>query len=83
MTGWISDSTCGASNGNGKKESRDCTEQCLKNGADAVFVSESDNKVYKLAGNVKTLKSHLQHKVQITGGVKNDTLTVKEIQKAN
>ena len=48
MTGWISDASCGKSNANGSAESRECAKNCLKNGADAVFVSDADGKVYKL-----------------------------------
>ena len=82
MTGWISDASCGASNASGEKGSRECAERCIKNGAPAVFVSDGDQKVYKIAGNVK-VTDHLQHKVQINGDVKGDTITVKEIKKAN
>ncbi len=81
MVGYISDSQCGASNGKGTKEARDCTKDCIKNGASPVFVSEKDGKVYKLAG--KDVKSHLDYKVKVTGDVKGDTLTVAEIQKAD
>jgi hypothetical protein len=82
MTGWISDSTCGASNANGSKESRECAERCIKNGADAVLVTEADGKVYKLVGAAK-VTDHMQHKVQVTGEVKGDTITVKEIKRAS
>ena len=82
MTGWISDASCGASNASAEKASRECAERCIKSGAPAVFVSDADQKVYKIAGNVK-VADHLQHKVQIDGDVKGDTITVKEIKKAN
>ena len=81
MTGYISDSQCGVSNGNGSKESRTCAKDCIKNGASPVFVSEKDQKVYKLAG--KDVKSHLDYKVTITGDVKGDTITVADVQKAD
>ena len=47
-----------------------------------VFVSEADKKVYKLAGKANA-KDHLDHKVQISGDVKGDTITVTEIKKAS
>jgi len=47
-----------------------------------VFVSEADKKVYKLAGTANA-KDHLDHKVQISGDVKGDTITVTEIKKAS
>src|SRR4051812_9004734 len=81
MTGYISDSSCGATNGNGSAESRECAKNCIKNGADAVFVSEKDQKVYKLAG--KDVKPMLDHKVTITGELKGDTFNVTDVKKAD
>lgn len=81
MTGFISDSTCGAGNASAKAESRECTKTCLKNGASPVFVSDGDQKVYKLAG--KDVKAHLDYKVKVTGEVKGDTLTVADVKKAD
>lgn len=82
LTGWISDSNCGAGNASAAKESRECAERCLKSGASPVFVADSDGKVYKMAGKVKP-DGHLQHKVQVTGDVKGDTITVTEIKRAD
>jgi hypothetical protein len=81
MTGWISDASCGAANANAKPESRECARSCLKGGADAVFVSDGDNKVYKITGKADP-KQHLDYKVRITGEVKGDTISVQEIRKA-
>jgi hypothetical protein len=82
MTGWISDASCGVGNASGEKASRECAERCIKSGAAPVFVSDADQKVYKIAGNAKVV-DHLQHKVQINGDVNGDTITIKEIKKAN
>jgi hypothetical protein len=82
MVGWISDASCGASNGSGSPEARECAKRCIKDGAAPVFVSEADKKVYKLAGKA-TAKDHLDHKVQISGEVKGDTITVTDIKKAS
>jgi hypothetical protein len=81
MTGWISDASCGASNANGSAASRECAKNCINNGAEAVFVSDADGKVYKLAGKVDA-KAHIEHKVTLTGAVKGDTITVQQIAKA-
>jgi hypothetical protein len=82
MVGWISDASCGASNGSGNAEARECAKKCIKDGAAPVFVSDADKKVYKLAGKADATQ-HLDHKVQITGDVKGDTITVTEIKKAS
>jgi hypothetical protein len=82
MKGWISDATCGAANASGQQAARDCAARCIKEGAAPVFVSEADNKVYKIAGSAK-VTDHLQHKVQVTGDVKGDTITIKDIKKAD
>lgn len=82
MVGWISDSSCGASNGNGSAAARDCAKRCIEGGAAAVFVSEADQKVYKLDGKVDP-KKHVNYKVQINGEVAGDTIKVTEIKKAS
>lgn len=81
MTGWISDSSCGAANGKGGAEARECAKSCIKGGADPVFVSDKDQKVYKLSG--KDVKAHLDYKVKVTGDVKNGMLNVQDIRKAD
>lgn len=78
MKGWISDSSCGASNGNSSAASRDCAATCIKNGASAVFVSEKDGKVYQLS-NQEEAKKHLKGKVALTGEVKGDQVVVAKI----
>jgi hypothetical protein len=54
----------------------------VNGGADAVFVSEADQKVYKLNGSVDA-KKHMDYKVQVSGDVKGDTIKVTEIKKAS
>jgi hypothetical protein len=82
MVGWISDASCGASNGNGEPSSRDCAKRCVEGGAAAVFVSEADQKVYKLNGGVDA-KKHMDYKVRVNGDVQGDTIKVTEIKKAS
>ena len=81
LKGWISDASCGASNANSTAASRECAKNCIKNGADAVFVTDGDNKVYKIAGKAD-VKAHLDGKVKVKGEVKGDTITIQEIAKA-
>jgi hypothetical protein len=81
-TGWISDASCGASNANGEKASRDCAERCIKEGAAPVLVTDGDGKVFKLNGKVD-LKTHLKHKVKVSGDLSGETVTVKSIAKAS
>lgn len=80
-TGWISDESCGAGNANATKESRECAERCIKNGAPPVFVVDKDQKVLKLSGKVDATK-HLAYKVKVTGELKGDTIAVTKIEKA-
>jgi len=82
LTGWISDSNCGVANASGEKSARDCAARCIKEGASPVFVSDADQKVYKIAGSAK-VNEHMQHKVKVTGDIKGDTITIKEIKKAD
>jgi len=81
-TGWISDSSCGASNANGDAASRDCAERCIKDGAKPVLVTDGDGKVLQLSSKLD-LKAHLRHKVMVTGELKGETVTVKSIAKAD
>ena len=81
LTGWISDASCGASNANSTAASRECARNCINNGAAPVFVTDGDNKVYKIAGKTD-VKAHLDGKVKVKGEVKGDTLTIREIAKA-
>jgi hypothetical protein len=75
MTGYISDSKCGAK---GASDSHaDCAVKCVKGGALPVFVS--DGKVYKISDPSK-VQDHVGHKVTITGTVKGDTIDVQEVK---
>ena len=82
LTGWISDASCGASNANSTAASRECAKNCINNGAAPVFVTEGENKVYRIAGKTD-VKAHLDGKVKVKGEVKGDTLTIREIAKAD
>jgi len=82
FTGWISDSSCGASNASAEAANRDCAERCLKNGSSPVLVTDGDGKVLKLSGKVD-VNPHMRYKVKVTGDLKGETLTVASIAKAN
>ena len=75
MTGYISDSKCGAKGENDAHA--DCAIKCVKGGAAPVFVS--DGKVYKIDDAAK-MQDHVGHKVTITGEVKGDTIQVQEVK---
>lgn len=79
MTGYISDSNCGAKNANNSADAQECARACVKGGADPVFVSEKDQKVYKIADKNKVM-GHVGHKVVVTGDVKGETLTVASLK---
>jgi hypothetical protein len=81
LTGWISDASCGASNANSSAASRECAKNCIQNGAAPVFVTEGENKVYKISGKAD-VKAHLDGKVKVAGDVKGDTITIRAIRKA-
>jgi hypothetical protein len=81
MTGWISDATCGAGNAGAAQAQRDCAKRCLGEGEAAVFVSDGDQKVYKLA-NAPQAKEHLKTKVRVTGTVEGETLKVSKLEDA-
>ena len=83
-TGTISDSDCGLSHakmmaGDKKlKTDRDCTLACIKGGSKYVFVS--DGKVYKIANQkLAALRTDAGMQVQLTGTMKDDTITVSKV----
>lgn len=78
MVGWISDSSCGASNASSAKASRECAAACLKGGSKAVFVSDKDQKVYKVSDSAKAAK-FLDKKVKVSGKVAGDTIELASI----
>ena len=80
--GWISDSSCGASNAGGEAANRDCAERCIKEGAKPVLVTDGDGKVLQLAGKVD-VKAHMRYKVKVTGDLSGETVKVKSIAKAD
>ena len=75
MTGYISDSKCGAKGENDAHA--DCAVKCVKGGASPVFVS--DGKVYNI-DDVTKVQDHVGHKVTITGELKGDTIQVQEVK---
>lgn len=84
LTGKISDSMCGASHGDKggtMAKDHDCATGCVKGGSTYVFVTEKDNKIYKIANQkLADLTTHAGHTVTITGEVKGDTITVTKVE---
>lgn len=83
--GQISDSMCNAKHADGehgtkKMTDQQCVDACIKGGAKYVFIGEGD-KVYKIANqNFAGLKAHSGHPVNVTGTMKDDTITVAKIE---
>jgi len=83
-TGKISDSNCkdkhqGGEHDGKKMTDAECAQMCVKKGAKYVFVA-SDGKVYQLANqHSKTIASHAGQEVRLTGEMKGDTITAKNI----
>ena len=82
--GAISDSNCNAKHPAGEHDGKkmteaDCTGVCVKKGAKYVFVS--DGKVYQLANqSSKTIAAHAGQTVELTGTIKGDTITAKQMK---
>lgn len=81
-TGQIGDSMCGAKHqamGAKKMTDRECTEMCVKAGAQYVFIT--GGKVFKIADQKdKGLATHAGHTVLLTGELKGDTITASKIE---
>jgi hypothetical protein len=85
-TGQISDSMCGASHakmmaahgGSAKMTAHDCAIACVKAGGKYVFVT--GGKVYNIANqDDPDLQTHAGHRVQLTGDMSGDTITVSKV----
>lgn len=69
MTGWVTDSNCGAKNANAK--GKDCAKACAKNGAKLVFFSEGQ--MYSIDNQDLALK-HVGHPVKLHGVMGDDQI---------
>jgi hypothetical protein len=87
MTGYVSDTKCAtgaAAKGTAAEWIKpalfeQCVKDCVKEGSEAVFVTE-DNKIVKFDAAAKDkIKPFLGHKVNITGSIKNGVLTIDSI----
>jgi hypothetical protein len=82
-TGQISDSACGAKHEEAAEDKgimpdRECTQACVRGGSKYVLVV--DGKVFQIANqDNKDLATHAGHKVQVTGELKGDAITVSKI----
>jgi len=80
LTGWISDSNCGAKGANAK--AGECTTKCVKEkGAKYVFVSDADQKVYAIDAQDQ-VAAHAGHHVTVKGDVKGDAIKLSAIEMA-
>lgn len=77
-SGTISDANCGAKHADASEKSAACSQKCVKGGAAPVFVT-SDGKVLKI-DNTDAVKEHVGHKVQLTGSLKEDKITVSDVK---
>jgi hypothetical protein len=75
-SGTISDANCGAKHADASEKSMACAKSCVKRGAAPVFVT--GDKVLKI-GNPDAVKEHVGQKVEITGELNGDTVTVDKI----
>jgi hypothetical protein len=80
MTGWISDSNCGAKGANAK--AAECTTSCVKQkGAKYVFVNDADKKVYAIDDQDK-VAAHAGHHVTVKGDVSGESIKLSSIDMA-
>lgn len=80
MAGVISDEKCAAKHADASEKSQECVDKCIKGGAAPVFVSQKDNKVYKIADASKSkVEGHYGHRVTVNGKTEGDTLTIDSL----
>jgi hypothetical protein len=80
MTGYISDSHCGAKGAKAGHE--ECATKCVtEHGAKYVFVNDADHKVYAI-DNQDKVAAHAGHHVTVKGAVEGDNLKLDSIAMA-
>lgn len=80
MTGYISDSHCGAKGA--KAGHKECAAKCVtEHGAKYVFVNDADKKVYAIDAQDKVAADAGEH-VTVTGTVSGDNLKLASIEMA-
>ena len=75
-TGTISDANCGAKHADASEKSMACAKSCVKRGAAPVFLT--GDKVLKIS-NPDAVADHVGMKVEVTGSVSGDTVTVDKV----
>lgn len=81
MTGYISESHCGAAHSSPTAANTACVKKCLGGGSDPVLVS--DGKVIKIdAASKDQAVAHAGENVTISGTMNGDALKIDSIEKA-
>ena len=81
MTGYISESHCGATHSSPSAANTACVKKCLGGGSDPVLVS--DGKVIKIDPDSKEKAvAHAGENVTINGSMDGDNLMIESIEKA-
>lgn len=81
ISGFVSDSHCGAAHNAPSAASTACINKCLKGGSDPVLVS--NGKVMQFDSDSKAkAKSFAGENVKIDGTMNGDTVTINNIEKA-
>ena len=76
VTGYVGDDHCGNKSG---PDHANCAKQCVKGGAKPVLVV--GDKVYQIS-NPEKLSKLIGDKVEVTGEVDGDSITIKKVTKA-
>jgi len=77
VNGTVSDSMCGAKGANA--DHAGCMKKCMGKGAQAVIVSDSDQKVYTVS-NADAVKGHEGHHVAATGHVDGTSIHIDSLK---
>lgn len=81
ITGYISESHCGAAHNSPSASNTACINKCLKGGSDPVLVS--NGKVMKFdADSREKARPYAGENVKIDGSTKDDVITINSIDKA-
>ena len=77
VSGYVSDSMCGAKGANASHAA--CMTQCMGKGAQAVIVSDADQKVITV-DNPDAVKGHEGHHVSVTGAMNGSSIHIDSVK---
>src|SRR5262245_13967390 len=80
LTGTVTDTMCGKKHMIAEKSDADCTHECMKSAGKWTYGLVAGEKVYNLAGDSKQFDAFAGQRVEVTGELNANTITVQRVR---